>query len=321
VDFLNHFLRWLNYVRYREIEADYASSFGEIVLQTQLKCLEKSAAKIYISSAFKIFRPVLERACRCKIEETVCNGSIYNYNVFKYPRHDIHWTVSYCQEQLKFECSCKRLETFGIPCEHVVGVLVHMNIRKLPETVVMERWTKSAKDAINAQNANSSSHRDPAFVTTYVMFVERCKRMANAVLKCGNPDYIHKTIEMVEKHTETLESFNMGQVDEVFGVGPATGRSLGNPQRRRKRGGSAADSSTRNANANKKRNTPKCGVCGGKGHNRVSCRFRHGATIDSETDYEQEFYDDNDDWNVPMVCMKLLLYYLRNVHILIKVLN
>jgi hypothetical protein len=53
----------------------------------------------------------------------------------------------------------------------------------------------------------------------------------------------------------------------------------------------------------------------------VSCRFRHGATIDSETDYEQEFYDDNDDWNVPMVCMKLLLYYLRNVHILIKVLN
>jgi hypothetical protein len=309
VDFLNHFIRWLNYVRYREIEADYASSFGETVLQTQHKSLEKSAAKQYTRSVFKLFRPVLERACRCKIEEKVCNGSIFNYNVFKYPRDDIHWTVSYCQERLTFECSCKKLETFGIPCEHIVAVLVYMNIRKLPESVVMERWTKRAKDVINAQNANSSSHRDPAFVTTYVMFVERCKRMANAVLKCNNPDYIHKTMEMVEQHTETLESFNRGEVDEMFDVGPETGRSLGNPQRLRKRGGAAADSSTRTANAKKKRSTPKCGICGGKGHNRVSCRFRQEETQSSNSNHEQDFYNDNEDWNIPMVCMKLLLCY------------
>ncbi|KEH25380.1 hypothetical protein MTR_6g022070 [Medicago truncatula] len=175
IDFLNHFLRWLNYERYREIEADYASFFGETVLQTQHKSLENLAAKIYT--------------------------------------------------------------------------------RKLSESVVTERWTKRAKDVINAQNANSSSHRDPGFLTTYVMFVERCKRRANTMLKCGNPDYIHKTMKIVEKHTETLESFNSGEVDKVFGVGPETGRSLSNSQQLRKRGGAAAVCSTRNANAKKKNGT------------------------------------------------------------------
>jgi len=119
---------------------------------------------------------------------------------------------------------------------------------------VMERWTKSAKDAINAQNANSSSHRDPAFVTTYVMFVERCKRMENAVLKCGNQDFIHTTMEMIEKHTEKLESLNRGEGegDVIFGVGPETGRSLGNSKRHRKRGGATGESSSQNANGKKK---------------------------------------------------------------------
>jgi len=77
-------------------------------------------------------------------------------------------------------------------CEHILHVLVYLNIVEMPKCLVMERWTKRAKDGINAKNRNSSSHRDPAFVTTYVMFVERCKRMGNALLKCGDPEYIYR---------------------------------------------------------------------------------------------------------------------------------
>jgi hypothetical protein len=312
VDFLQHFLRWLNYVRYREIEADYASSFGDPVLQTQHRKLEKSASRIYTRSVFKQFRPVLERSSRCKVEGDVRSGSIFTYNVFKYPRDDIHWIVTFCQERLTFKCSCKRFETFGIPCEHILHVLVHLNIVVLPECLVMERWTKRAKDGINAQNANSSSHRDPAFVTTYVMFVERCKRMANAVLKCGDPEYIHKTMEMVEKHTETLESLSRGEVDELPVVGSVTEKSLGNPQRLKKRGGAAAASSSRNVSGNKKRSSPKCGICGCKGHNRQSCRLREDFNVQSQNhsshiNDDQGYAEDSEDWNTPMVSVKPLL--------------
>jgi len=62
------------------------------------------------------------------------------------------------------------------------------------------------------------------------MFVERCKRMGNAVLKCGDPEYIQKTMEMVESHTEKLEALSRGEVDEFPVFGSVAGKSLGNPQ-------------------------------------------------------------------------------------------
>lgn len=40
--FIKHFYRWLHYMRYREVEADFSSLFGELVVQTQLECLESS---------------------------------------------------------------------------------------------------------------------------------------------------------------------------------------------------------------------------------------------------------------------------------------
>lgn len=76
-------------MRYREIEYDYASSFGETVLQTQHTCLERSATNLYTRSIFKLYRHVLERSCRCKVEVVVRKGSIFTCSVFKYPK-DIH---------------------------------------------------------------------------------------------------------------------------------------------------------------------------------------------------------------------------------------
>lgn len=209
---------------------------------------------------FKQFRPVFERSSRCKVEVDGRSGSIFTYNVFKYPRNDIHWIVTFCEQQLKFKCCCKIFDTFGIPCEHILRVLVYLNIVEMPKCLVIEQWTKRAKDGIKAENRNSSSHRDPAFLSMYVMFVERCKRMTNAVLKCGDPEYIHKTMEMVENNTEKLESLRRGEADELPVFSSVIGKSLGNPQWLKKRGGAAVASSSHNASGKRKRSSPKCGI-------------------------------------------------------------
>jgi hypothetical protein len=219
LDFLHHFFRWVSDVRYREIEGDYESSFGETVLQTQHECLERSASNLYTRAIFKIFRPMLERSCKCKVEGKEQCGSIFTYFVYKYPRKDVQWVVTYCQEKLVFECSCKRFETFGITCEHVITVLVYLDIVVMPECLVLKRWTKLAKVEINAMNGNSSSHRDPAFICSYVTFVERCKRMVIAAFLCGKPEVIQSTIEMVEKRTDVLEAVRRGEVDNLSLLG------------------------------------------------------------------------------------------------------
>ncbi|QHO56242.1 Protein FAR1-RELATED SEQUENCE [Arachis hypogaea] len=38
-----------------------------------------------------------------------------------------------------------RMESFGIPCEHIVCVLVHEDIEELPRSLVLPQWTKTAK--------------------------------------------------------------------------------------------------------------------------------------------------------------------------------
>jgi len=117
---------------------------------------------------FQQFRLMLERACRCKIEKVVKSGSIFTYKVTKYPKQDIHWHVSFYQDKLTFGCSCIRLEILGIACEHILVVLIKLNIVVMPNSLILPRWTKGAKNAVNASNVNSSSQRDSTFVTTYV---------------------------------------------------------------------------------------------------------------------------------------------------------
>ncbi|RYR21495.1 hypothetical protein Ahy_B03g066802 [Arachis hypogaea] len=39
----------------------------------------------------------------------------------------------------------ERMDSFGIPCEHIVCVLVFLNILELPKSLVLKRWSKNAK--------------------------------------------------------------------------------------------------------------------------------------------------------------------------------
>jgi len=95
-------------------------------------------------------------------------------------------------------------------------------------------------------------------------------------------------------------------------TGSVAGKSLGNPQRLKKRGGASVATSSRNASGKRKRSSPKCGICRVKGHNRQSCRLREDFNVQSQnhstnSNHDQEYDEDSEDWNTPMVTLKPLL--------------
>ncbi|GAU39677.1 hypothetical protein TSUD_60440 [Trifolium subterraneum] len=97
---------------------------------------------------------------------------------------------------------------------------------------------------------------------------------------------------MVEKHTTVLEAIGRGESDDMRSFRLQIGRSVGNPPRYRKKGGAVASSSH-------------------IGHNRTSCRFRAESNAESQTHSENnsnyvdnEFFEDNNDWNLSMVTMR-----------------
>ncbi|RYR50643.1 hypothetical protein Ahy_A07g037269 [Arachis hypogaea] len=72
-------------------------------------------------------------------------GSYVIYSVGLDQTSNEMWRVFCCDIEMEFNCSCMRIESFGIPWEYIVCVLVHEDIEELPRSLVLLQWTKTIK--------------------------------------------------------------------------------------------------------------------------------------------------------------------------------
>ncbi|KAL4373436.1 hypothetical protein AHAS_Ahas05G0081600 [Arachis hypogaea] len=69
---------------------------------------------------------------------------------------------------MEFNCSCMKMESFGIPCKHIIYVLVHEDIDKLSRSLVLPRWTKTCR---GHQNYNPThTNYSPFIHTSYTIY-------------------------------------------------------------------------------------------------------------------------------------------------------
>jgi hypothetical protein len=310
LEFLHQFFRCLNYMRYTELEADFGSVHGDPVLETPLPLLERVAAQLYTREVFLLFQPVLRRACTCTVVDSRQSVSYYFFTVMRYPKQNIEWQVSFCPTSLQFKCSCERLESLGIVCEHVVVVLVFLNIVMLPDCFVIKRWTKNAKDGIASYTPKKNLPIEPASVSQFTTVVEKCKRMVVAAVKCGKPQLMRSTLDLIDAQTKLLENecrnepsgyvYNKTFFEETI-LNPSRVRHKGcgnhkegrKNQRRRIDGVTTTNMGGRNCSQGK--TNQSCGVCRIEGHNRVSCpvlsqQIESASESDNDVDDEIEDY-------------------------------
>jgi hypothetical protein len=296
LEFLHQFFRCLNYMRYTELEADFGSVHGDAVLETPLPILERAAAELYTREVFLLFQPVLRRACTCTVVDSRQAVSYYFFTVMRYPKQNVEWQVSFCPSSLQFKCSCERLESLGIVCEHVVAVLVYLNIVMLPDCLVIKRWTKNAKDGIASYTPKKNLPIDPMSVSQYTTVVEKCKRMAVAVVKCGKPQLMRGTVELIDAQTKLLENECSDEASAYVYNKTFFEETILNPSRVRTKGcGSATmvNSQARNlsqgVNVSQGRKPQSCGICKSEGHNKTSCPVLSQQPIDSESEDDNEY--------------------------------
>lgn len=271
LDFLKQYFRCLNYMRFREVEADFGSSHGEPVLETPLPILESVAGELYTREMFLLFQPILRRACSCTVIDSRKTLTCYVYTVSRYPRAHVIWQVSFSPTSLTFKCSCERFESLGIACEHVIAVLVYLNIVTLPDSLVSKRWTKNAKDSITVCTPKNDVSNDPTMVSQFTHVVELCKRMAVAAVKCGKPTLLRSTFDLIESHTKVLENA-CKDVDSSYVPNIAfVEETLLNPNRVRTKGCGATPSTAKTKQRDHGKKTQTCGICRIVGHNRKSC--------------------------------------------------
>ncbi|KAJ1387045.1 MULE transposase domain, partial [Sesbania bispinosa] len=165
-EFLEHHQRCLLQMRFREVESNFDSIHGEQELQTQLRSLETDAVKVYTKEIFFMFRQVVQSASRVRVtgEKRIKNGFIYF--VTKYRRADKEWHISFWPSNTEFKCSCQRMESLGIPCDQIVGVMVFLDMVEIPQSLILNRTSKDFSEVMtifkNESETREANQRRPS---------------------------------------------------------------------------------------------------------------------------------------------------------------
>ena len=89
------------------------------------------------------------------------------------------WHVSYYAPSKEFRCSCECMESFGIPCVHVISVMVYLNIDKLPSCLILDRWTIKVKEALAIRCVEGGMDGDSCYESRVLAMNEKFRKLAN----------------------------------------------------------------------------------------------------------------------------------------------
>ncbi|RYR66669.1 hypothetical protein Ahy_A03g012722 isoform C [Arachis hypogaea] len=247
-EFIEHFQRMLGHMRFREFYAEYESARGVPVMQTCIEPLEMCAADTYTREVFFLFRPILVRSGAMRVVDYQTRDNSIIYYVCRYAKPTKVWEVEWVDNGNAITCSCMRMESFGIPCEHIISVLVRRDVREIPKCLVLHRWTKKAKESMS----ESSSFTSELQVSNRLCILNECARMMSEVA-CATTERFHEARDLMLDLYSSYKALDEGNT----------------PSKPRLGGGT-------NPKGHSGRKKPqRCSNCKKPGHNKTSCSKRN----------------------------------------------
>ncbi|XP_057425881.1 protein FAR1-RELATED SEQUENCE 5-like [Lotus japonicus] len=267
-EFLQHFHRCLDFMRFREVEADLASVVGKAPLETPFKQLEKSASSLYTPEVFDKFRSIIVRAFLVYVSSRKLTGTFEIFTVAKFRTTAKEWHITFYRPTPELKCCCQRMESMGLPCEHIVAVMVILGMNEIPTTLIHHRWTKRARDDIEAYATDVTGNWTSVKMALHTVILDSCREMCK--LAADSNENFRTTREVVTTHTARLKSNKLVNDMEDVNVDDDNYVPLTNPDRAFRNTGGASTSGTK---CTRRRKTT-CSVCKTPGHNKSSCRLK-----------------------------------------------
>ncbi|XP_057444179.1 protein FAR1-RELATED SEQUENCE 5-like [Lotus japonicus] len=169
LEFVQYFERYVNYMRWTEVDAGYKSVVGDVVPKTNVRALEKCAANVYTRTVFLKLRPWLNSGSVIKVAAIKETSSCMIYSMYKYCKPGKLRHVAHDVQLSTFRCSCQRMETFGFPYDHIIGLLVHLDIDVIPGSLILQRWCKAANDCMKDNSESSYKSGNQQFWLGWVL--------------------------------------------------------------------------------------------------------------------------------------------------------
>lgn len=188
-DFVQQFHMCLTYLRFREFEANFYSNNGEPEFETNYHSLETFAVKHMTKEMFLLSAPYLNRASFIRVVDCHETSMLSIFTVLKYST-SIMWQVSYCASKTQFKCSCTRMESIGLPYEHILAAILHLHFSEVPKSLMLDRWSKHAKEGIVRCYAHGSNYWNLDSMAKYVTLVQISRQVCDFAHR-DQEDYDH----------------------------------------------------------------------------------------------------------------------------------
>ncbi|XP_052109283.1 protein FAR1-RELATED SEQUENCE 4-like [Arachis duranensis] len=265
LEFVRNFQRYVDFLRDTEDELEFRSWYGTPVLQTEFVELEKSGWTMFTREMFLRYRDSLKRCVRVRICEFNDSENPHAYTLQKYRRLEMNWKVYKDHISNRFTCTCMRMESFGIPCVHILSVCVSLDLVEIPESLVLRRWSKAAKLEIHNQCGEQQT-ADPSvtYRTRLGAFSQLCKRlgrvacMSDEDFKLYSNKLMSDALFLEIKYGLRPLTDDMTTANDCWVKDPIRVRTKGTG-RMSQAGGSAPKTKR------------KCSTCGKLGHRRTRC--------------------------------------------------
>ncbi|QHO57903.1 Protein FAR1-RELATED SEQUENCE [Arachis hypogaea] len=178
-EFVEHFQHYLDFMRRRELVADYKFTYGEPVVKIKLEAIEQFPATVYTREVFELFLEVLMLASNVRVVSTKRTSACVLFEVAMYCKQR-SWAVSWAEEDDEFSCFYQRMESFRLPCVHMAGVLVYLNMTAIPRSLILERWTKRAKQPrAHSNGVHVGEIPDAAYMSMHAAMLDDCRELVS----------------------------------------------------------------------------------------------------------------------------------------------
>ncbi|XP_043710576.1 protein FAR1-RELATED SEQUENCE 5-like [Telopea speciosissima] len=148
IQFFKHFERVVNDKRAIELKAEFDSRNKLPKKAYKYTPIMVQASKVYTPLIFGLFHDEYESFGMCYIKEKDESNTVQKYVVGVLNSAGVGYKIECNPSEFIFECSCKKFESFGILCCHVMKIMERLDIKVILEAYILNRWTRGARKMV-----------------------------------------------------------------------------------------------------------------------------------------------------------------------------
>jgi hypothetical protein len=291
--FLREYQRIMDTIHANEDELDHRSAnkkVGQAKFLTKYY-IERQAHELYNLAIFKKFQHTLKDVTRLNLREQE-KDKVYvlfqasNYVVKEHRQRNYVVLVDLQEEE--FSCVCCRFEKDGMLCSHILKVMLHLEVEKILDKYIIERWHKkqhklSYKNPIPKEIDNDSLRYN---LLTRIL-VQTASKGSKSREKCL---YLIQEARKIEEHLDAMDKVvedtgetqsaaqptSITTVSNLFNASLQDGSSatidLVNPDHAHMKGHPRMQTIKERI---KEKRFYKCSHCGSTEHTKKSCEVKH----------------------------------------------